>query len=120
MNNYNYLNVLKYKSSDNDTLFRKEFLECFNLKEYSNDINNLIYDLYSDVKEYYVVIIDKLKKTNKLCSTLNLEDKDCFKVLFSWDLLHHNHLLLNAIGNTNKDNTNNIDYYQNELLLNIV
>ena len=120
MENYNYSNVLKYKSSDSDTLFRMEFLECFNLQEYDDNINNLIYDLYLDVKEYYVVVIDKLKKTNKLCSTLNLEDKDCFKVLFSWDFLHHNHLLLNAIVNATKGNTNNIDYYQNELLLNIV
>lgn len=116
MQNYNYSLDLNYKNCDNDTIFRKELLGCFNLEQYEDKINDLIYDLYLEVSEHYLEIIKQVRKNNKMCSLFQLEDKDCFKLLFSWDHFHNNHLLLKSIKSKNKTD---IEKNINELLKNI-
>ena len=44
MQNYNYSLDLNYKNCNNDTIFRKELLDCFDLEQYDDKINDLIYD----------------------------------------------------------------------------
>jgi hypothetical protein len=102
MQNYNYSLELNYKNDDNDTLFRKELLDCFNLEQYDDKINELIYNLYLEVQSHYSEIIQQLKNNNNICSLFQLEKRDCFKLLFSWDHLYYNHLLLKSINTNNK------------------
>ena len=43
---YNYNIELTYNIKDNDTLFRKEMLDLFQLKQYDDSINEEIDELY--------------------------------------------------------------------------
>ena len=49
---YNYSPVLSYRTKS-DTVYRKELLDCFNMTEYSDEINKKMDILYNSVKEYY-------------------------------------------------------------------
>jgi hypothetical protein len=116
MQTYNYSHDLNYKNNTSDTMFRKELLDCFNLEQYDDKINDLIYNLYLEVSDHYPAIIQHVKKNNNICSLFQLEDKECFKLLFSWDNFHHNHLLLKSINSKSKTD---IEKYKKLLIKNI-
>ena len=95
---YNYSKNLTYKNCESDTQYRKELLECFYLTEYSNDINNKISKLYDKVKEYYIDIIELIRKNNPMhCFLSEPDDITCFTFLFSWEFLIYNHKILQGI-----------------------
>ena len=94
---YNYSINLSYPNN-NDTTYRRELLECFGMKEYSDDINTKMDELYTQVKPYYVEIIALVKKNSQL-AFLDLEDLSYFMLLFAWEYFYDNHLLLVGIHN---------------------
>ena len=116
---YNYSTKLNYRESDCDTLYRKELLECFNLKEYSDNINNEISNLYLDVKEYYKNIIAQIKKDKRLSIFGQVDNEVAFTILFSWEYFYENHQLLKII-HSNRENTTAIGEKQNALLDRII
>ncbi len=63
---YNYLTKLTYRDFENDEIYREELLKCFNLDEYTDNINSEIQKLYEIVKEHYPSIIESLKKIKNL------------------------------------------------------
>lgn len=99
---YNYATILSYKTLD-DTIYRKELLQCFNMTEYSDIINTKIYALYKTVATYYEEIIQTIKKTNTIAMLAGASSEECFMLLFSWEYFYDNHNLLNAISE-NKEN----------------
>jgi len=102
---YNYSKNLTYRSDLSGTTYRKELLECFYLKEYSDNINIKIGKLYKKVKEYYKEIIKIILKNNPMIGIFSkLDDETCFTYLFAWEYFYENHLLLQCIQN-NPENT---------------
>ena len=51
---YNYSLKLTYQDKADDTIYRKELLEAFNLKEYTDEINRYIDELYNKVKDDFI------------------------------------------------------------------
>ena len=45
---YNYSAKLTYHNSDNDTVYRKELLDCFYLKEYDDRFRKIILVYYNN------------------------------------------------------------------------
>ena len=99
---YNYSAILSYRDK-NDTEYRKELLECFNMTEYTDEINKKIGELYIVVKEYYTDIINLIRDNNPFALMTALDEPACFTLLFSWEYFVENHHLLVEIHNkTNK------------------
>ena len=101
---YNYSKNLSYRDPrcpsafpTDETIYRKELLECFQMTEYSDDINVKIAALYELVKEEYVDIIELIRKNNPLAIVTALDDVTCFTFLFAWEYFYENHQLLGAI-----------------------
>jgi hypothetical protein len=103
---YNYSLNLTYRDN-NDTVYRKEILETFNLKEYSNKINEEIDNLYEIHKNYYIDIIKSIQEYHPMALASlafgKMKDKECFMVLFSWDYFYENHQYLHSIINNLDD-----------------
>ena len=98
---YDYSTVLSYRDFD-DTVYRKEILQCFNITEYSETINIEILALYEIVGSYYKQIIMEIKKNNNIAMLTGASSKECFVLLFSWEYFYENHNLLNAINAAQK------------------
>ena len=101
---YNYSINLSYRS-DTETKYRKELLDCFYMKEYSDEINVKIAALYEIVKEYYADIIKIVSKDNPFAALTALDDVACFTLLFAWEYFYENHQLLCAIHNNSEIKT---------------
>ena len=90
---YNYNINLTYHKKDNDTLFRKEMLDVFQLNQFSNDINkqvDLLYNKYKNNKQVQN-IIKSMKKDHKFKKFQlfgNTDDATYFVILFSFDYFH--------------------------------
>ena len=95
---YNYLVNLSYRDK-NDTVYRKELLECFYMTEYTDEINNKIRDLYTTVEKYYKDITHIIKNKNSSTFFASLDEPACFTILFSWEYFHEHHQLLVEIYN---------------------
>tara|TARA_R110002073_G_C9077747_1_gene546520 strand:- start:111 stop:464 length:354 start_codon:yes stop_codon:yes gene_type:complete len=100
---YDYSIILSYKEHD-DTIFRKELLQCFKMTEYleSGELRTRIDALYEIVSPHYSKIIQAIQETNNLALLAGgkgTTKRLCFMLLFSWDYFHDNHNLLNAINN---------------------
>jgi hypothetical protein len=113
---YNYSAKLTYQNSDNDTVYRKELLDCFDLKEYDDSINDTIGVIYKQYGEKYNNIFSSLKDTKYILFT-NLSDADLFIVLFSWEYWFENHLFLQSLQN---ENLSEIKLCEQQLLNKIV
>jgi hypothetical protein len=100
---YNYSLKLTYQDKDNDTIYRKELLDAFNLKEYTDEINRYIDELYNKVKDDYADIIKCITVNDPLTMFRTLNENDCFMILFSWEYFNDNHNLLQAIHNKADD-----------------
>ena len=96
---YNYSLKLNYIESDSDTLYRKEILNAFNLIEYSDKINDEIMILFKKHKNYFINIINTIKKSNNNKFTLfqNTDEYFFFTILFSWEYFYYTHELLKSI-----------------------
>ncbi len=96
---YNYLTKLTYRDFENDEIYREELLKCFNLDEYTDNINSEIQKLYEIVKEHYPSIIESLKKNKKFAIFNITDDFLYFTILFSWDYFFENHEFIKSILN---------------------
>ncbi len=99
---YNYSLKLTYPN-ENDTVYRKELLEVFHLKEYTDEINHYIDKLYDKVKADYTDIIKCLHENDPLMRFRNTDTEGCFMILFSWQYFYDNHQLLQAIFTKSDD-----------------
>ena len=95
---YNYSAILSYRESD-DTRYRKELLDCFNMDEYNDKIIENMNLLYEKVKDHYTNIITALKPKHPFSPFGNIEDRDCFMFLFAWEYFYEMHQLLIEINN---------------------
>jgi len=93
---YNYSLKLTYRDQ-NDTVYRKELLEAFFLKEYTDKINKLIDDLYKSTLGEYSDIIKCLHENDTLTALGGLDESVSFMILFSWEYFYENHALLQSI-----------------------
>ena len=113
---YNYSANLTYREHDDDTIYRKELLDCFNQNEYEDDISKIIDCIYSKYGEKYNSILSALKDTgNVLFNTL--PEPNLFMVLFSWEYWFENHLFLQSL---HKGEINDINLRERGLLNKIV
>ena len=96
---YNYSLNLAYQKNDSDTQYRKELLDAFKLKIYTEEINTKILSLFKENKNFFTEIIECIKndKTNKLSLISNSDDIFFFTMLFSWEYFYHTHELLKSI-----------------------
>lgn len=113
---YNYSAKLTYRNSDDDILYRKELLGCFNLNEYSDDLNKRIGRIYDKYREKYNSILCCLKESKHVLFS-NLPDASLFIVLFSWEYWAENHLFLQSL---HKENVDECKLYERQLLNKIV
>jgi hypothetical protein len=100
---YNYSLGLTYRKSDIDTVYRREFLQVFNMKEYDDDILAKKIDfLYENIKDDIKECIVFIKTHNQF--PFELSDVICFQMLFTWENFFETHqyireLLDNKINN---------------------
>ena len=111
---YDFNINLTYHQKDNDTLFRKEMLDVFKLKKFSNDINKQVETLYHKYKNNKQVknIINSMKKDPKFKKFQlfgNPDDITYFIILFSFDYFYLIHKCLQDLNNNNKINENNYE-----------
>ena len=99
---YNYSLKLTYPN-ENDTVYRKELLEAFHLKEYTDQINQYIDKLYEKVKEDYTDVIKCLHENDPLTQFRKIDTEGCFMILFSWQYFYDNHEFLRAIFTKSDD-----------------
>jgi hypothetical protein len=99
---YNYSLKLTYRKK-NDTIYRKELLEAFHLKEYTDKINERIDDLYKTIKNDYSDIIKCLHENDPLTSFGSIDEAGCFMILFSWQYFYENHSLIQSIFQKSDD-----------------
>ena len=100
---YNYSLNLTYKHTDCDTVYRKELLDCFFLKSYTDKINDNIKKLFNDVNKHFSNVLMFLKKNSTFALMGELDDITCFTLLFSWEYLFDTHELLKSIFNNTDD-----------------
>jgi len=91
---YNYNLVLTYKDpSNNDNseeLYRKEFLNVFNLETYDEkNINKELDNLYFKQKSIFSVILKYFSENHKF--PIELTPRQCFPFLFSWEYFYIMH-----------------------------
>ena len=113
---YNYSAKLNYREYNNDTLYRKELLDCFNQTEYDDNISKIIDDIYNKYGEKYNNILSALKDTGNVLFT-SLPNPNLFMVLFSWEYWVENHLFLQSL---HKGEIDDINLREKELLNKIV
>ena len=97
---YNYSIKTTYLDLDDDkqdTQYRKELLQVFELAEYTNKINEHIDALYEKVKSQYQDVIQCVKNNDPMVMFRTLDENGCFMILFSWDFFYEHHQLLSAI-----------------------
>ena len=103
---YNYSLILTYRDN-NDTVYRKEILEAFNLKDYSNKINEEMDNLYILYIEQYYDIVKAIREYHPMAlagvAFGKMKDEECFMLLFSWDYFYENHQYLQYIINNLDD-----------------
>ena len=117
---YNYNIELTYNIKDNDTLFRKEMLDLFQLKQYDDSINKEIDELYLKYckNNQLVEIIELMKQQKKftkfqlLGNTTNIT---YFMLLFSFDYLYLTHKCLQNLDKNNKINDENYNNLCNKI-----
>tara|TARA_B100001057_G_scaffold500802_1_gene617920 strand:+ start:8760 stop:9116 length:357 start_codon:yes stop_codon:yes gene_type:complete len=109
---YNYFTNLTYRNYDDDEIYRQELLNCFNLEEYTDDINLKIKKLYEIVKEHYSIILQELKKNKKIAFFKIEDDFLYFTFLFSWDYFYENHEFIKSIYSK----SNNYEKTKTELI----
>ena len=117
---YNYNIELTYNIKDNDTLFRKEMLDLFQLKQYDDSINEEIDELYLKYckNNQLVEIIELMKQQKKftkfqlLGNTTNIT---YFMLLFSFDYLYLTHKCLQNLDKNNKINDENYNNLCNKI-----
>ena len=91
---YNFDFILTYKDpSNNDNseeLYRKEFLNVFNLETYDEKIiNNELDNLYYSQKSVFDVILKYFSENHKF--PIELTPEQCFPFLFSWEYFYITH-----------------------------
>lgn len=103
---YNYSLKLTYRDQD-DTIYRKEILETFDLKVYTDEINKCIDELYKLHKEHYHDIVKSIREYHPMAlvglAFGKMKDEECFMLLFSWDYFYENHQYLHSIINNLDD-----------------
>ena len=94
---YNYSLELSYKNSDNDTIYRKELLEAFRLKEYDFDKITSILDteIIPIIKNHFDPIFKALNKYNRF--PFSLDEKICCTILLSWEYFYLFHKCIGEI-----------------------
>jgi len=109
---YNYSLKLTYHDMDSDDIYRKELLQVFNLKEYSdNAISEKIKYIIPIIASRFGEIFEELQKMNKF--PFPLDDHLCITLLLSWEYFHLFHKCIGEI----KENkiTDSITNLLNEL-----
>jgi len=91
---YNYELILTYKDPSNndnsDKLYKKEFLDVFNLETYDEKIiNEELDNLYYSQKSVFDVILKYISENHKF--PIELTPEQCFPFLFSWEYFHITH-----------------------------
>tara|TARA_Y100000996_G_scaffold167420_1_gene130087 strand:- start:446 stop:802 length:357 start_codon:yes stop_codon:yes gene_type:complete len=114
---YNYSIDLSYREKDNDTIYRKELLNCFGFKEYTDDINLEIEKIFKKVREHYKNIITNIKNKNMLGPFSEIDDLTCFTILFSWEYFYENHQILKSILSQDPHLQENITNLTNKINL---
>jgi hypothetical protein len=101
---YNYDYNLTYKTNDNETSYRKDFLSVFNIKEFDWEIiNTKQTTIFNKIKNDNIFKkIIKLFKTKANPWPIPLNDIDAFVLMFSFDYFYLTHEI---IIDFNKNNT---------------
>jgi len=91
---YNYELILTYNDPSNneksDKLYKKEFLDAFNLETYDEKIiNEELDNLYYSQKNVFDVILKYISENHKF--PIELTPEQCFPFLFSWEYFHITH-----------------------------
>ena len=91
---YNYELILTYKDPSNndnsDELYKKEFLDVFNLETYDEKIiNEELDNLYYLQKNVFDIILKYISENHKF--PIELTPEQCFPFLFSWEYFHITH-----------------------------
>lgn len=100
---YNYSLKLTYNESDSDTIYRKELLEAFKLKEYDfNKITGVLdEEIMPLVKQYFDPVFESLNKHNRF--PFALDKHICSTILLSWEYFYLFHNCVGEIYQKNND-----------------
>tara|TARA_B100000902_G_scaffold325998_1_gene320912 strand:+ start:1702 stop:2064 length:363 start_codon:yes stop_codon:yes gene_type:complete len=117
---YNYDIELTYNIKDNDTLFRKEMLDLFQLQEYDETIHKEVDNLYlkyaSNNQIYDIIeLMKNQKKFTKFQLLGNTDNNTYFMLLFSFDYLYLTHKCLQNLYKNNKITDENYDNICNKI-----
>ena len=91
---YNFNLILTYKDPSNndssDILYKKEFLDVFNLETYDEKIiNEELDNLYYKQKSAFTEILKYISNNHKF--PIELTPEQCFPFLFSWEYFYITH-----------------------------
>jgi hypothetical protein len=105
---------------DNDTLFRKEMLDVFDLSKFSDDINRQVEKLYNKYnKNKQIQNIIKYMKHDKKFTKFQIfgttDDITYFIILFSFDYFYLIHKCLQNLHKNNKITNENYDNICNKI-----
>tara|TARA_B110000046_G_scaffold139137_2_gene145504 strand:- start:4226 stop:4564 length:339 start_codon:yes stop_codon:yes gene_type:complete len=109
---YDYTITLTYRGTEDDGVYRKELLQCFNI-DTIDDIDPHILSIYNEYGEKYDTIIEKLKN-NTCYGFSDMPYRSLFILLFAWEYFYENHKLLQAL-HYNKDIDNALKNLLNKI-----
>mgnify|MGYP000016910948 CR=1 FL=1 len=117
---YNYDIELTYNTKDNDTLFRKEMLDLFQLQEFDETIHKKVDTLYLKYanNNQIIDIIELMKQQKKFTKFQlfgNTGNITYFMLLFSFDYLYLTHKCLQNLKNNNEITNENYDNICNKI-----
>ena len=120
---YNTEYKLTYFENDDDTLYRKELLDVFNLKDIDSfdeleKTQNILFNKFKD-NTLFNEIIKHSKITLQQKIPLELSNNTIFCFLFSFDYFYLVHNIVGDLSNTNNISKNNFDLIINKLKKNI-
>jgi len=94
---YNYSLQLCYRNDSQDTPYRDEMLQAFNIETYDEDVINSTIDLeiIPLVEDHFNPIYDTMNKYNQF--PFPLDKLTCIKLLFSWEYFYLFHQCIGEI-----------------------
>ena len=120
---YNTEYKLTYFENDSDTLYRKELLDVFNLKDVDSfdeleKTQNILFNKFKD-NILFNEIIKHSKITLQKKIPFELSNNTIFCFLFSFDYFYLVHNIIGDLSNTDNISKNNFDLIINKLKKNI-